>query len=163
MSATKKIGRLSGSIKSKKRSRRRVVSGSSAAVSKRHPLYGFMKGTVTIAPGVDLTEPADPYWGLDLDAFKETLSDKVSPRAIAPPLSALWWAKKGDRDKAHTLVMDEAGAEAAWVHAYLHRMEGDVGNAAYWYAKARRQPATGSLDAEWDVMVAALLDRYSRY
>jgi hypothetical protein len=92
-------------------------------------------------------------------AFALTLSHKVPPRALAAPLAALWWAKKGEWDKAHRLVQDEAGADAAWVHAYLHRVEGDLGNARYWYGQARKPPASGELDAEWTAMVEALLAR----
>ena len=77
------------------------------------------------------------------DAFYRTLSDAAPPAALSPPLAALWWARKGDWDKAHRLVMDEASAQAAWVHAYLHRVEGDLGNAHYWYAQAGRPPARG--------------------
>jgi hypothetical protein len=57
------------------------------------------------------------------------------------------------------MVMDAAGAEAAWVHAYLHRVEGDLGNAKYWYAQAGETPARGDLDSEWAAMVGALLAR----
>jgi hypothetical protein len=53
--------------------------------------------------------------------------------------------------------MDESGRDAAWVHAYLHRVEGDLGNARYWYRQAGRSPAAGALDAEWDAIAAALL------
>jgi hypothetical protein len=90
-------------------------------------------------------------------AFNLTLSHKVPPRALAAPLTALWWAKKGDWEKAHRIVMDEAGQDAAWVHAYLHRVEGDLGNAGYWYRQAHKPAATGDLDAEWAAMVEALL------
>ena len=92
-------------------------------------------------------------------AFRRTLSLAAPPAALAPPLAALWWAGRGDWDKAHRLVMDEAGREAAWVHAYMRRVKGDTGNANYWYAQARRQPAQGDLDAEWEMIVAALLRR----
>jgi hypothetical protein len=89
--------------------------------------------------------------------FQRTLSHKVPPRGLSAPLAALWWAKKGGWDKAHSLVMDESSAEAAWVHAYLHRAEGDLGNARYWYGQARRPPARDALDAEWDAIAAELL------
>jgi hypothetical protein len=89
--------------------------------------------------------------------FQRSLKRETAPRGIAPPLAALWWAKKGAWDKAHTIVMDEDGRDAAWVHAYLHRVEGDAGNAAYWYGQAKRPVAVGPLDAEWDAIVAALL------
>ena len=90
-------------------------------------------------------------------AFKRTLSRAVPPKEAAPALQALWWARKGDWNKAHRAVMDAAGREAAWVHAYLHRVEGDDGNARYWYTQARRGFTKLTLDAEWDEIVAALL------
>jgi hypothetical protein len=90
-------------------------------------------------------------------AFKRSLTRAAPPSALAPPLQALWWAKKGDWDKAHRLIMDEPSRAAAWVHAYLHRVEGDAGNAGYWYRQAKRKPATGGHDAEWEAMVASLL------
>lgn len=96
---------------------------------------------------------------MDYRGFSNSLRDEMPPRGIEPPLAALWWAEKGDWDKAHRLVMDGAGAEAAWVHAFLHRTEGDEGNANYWYAKAGRPPARGDLDAEWVAITAALLAR----
>jgi hypothetical protein len=92
-------------------------------------------------------------------AFGLTLSHKVPPRGLGASLAALWWAKKGEWDKAHRIVMEETGAEAAWVHAYLHRVEGDLGNAGYWYRQARKPVATGDFDAEWAAMVEALLMR----
>jgi hypothetical protein len=69
----------------------------------------------------------------------------------------MWWAAKGDWTQAHRIVMDASGADAAWVHAYLHRLEGDLPNARYWYGVARRPPATGSFDEEWHAIVAALV------
>jgi hypothetical protein len=84
---------------------------------------------------------------------------KVPPKTLSVPLQALWWAKKNEWDKAHRLVMDAHWREAAWVHAYLHRVEGDEGNAGYWYRQAHRRAASGSLDAEWDAIVAALTMR----
>ena len=92
------------------------------------------------------------------DAFQRTLSDSAPPGALCPPLAALWWAKKGDWDKAHRLVMDETSAQAAWVHAYLHRVEGDLGNAGYWYHQARKPAATCDLDVEWAALVETLLN-----
>jgi hypothetical protein len=90
--------------------------------------------------------------------FKRSLSTAGPPARLAPAVAALWWIKKGDWEKAHRLVMDEASREAAWVHAYLHRVEGDIGNAHYWYRQARRDPASGDLDAEWEAILAALLE-----
>jgi hypothetical protein len=89
--------------------------------------------------------------------FKASLSGVKPAGGIAPPLAALWWAAKGDWDAAHKLVQDEDTREAAWVHAYLHRVEGDLGNAGYWYRQAGQPAAKDTLDAEWDRIVAALL------
>ena len=63
-------------------------------------------------------------------------------------LKALSLIAAGDWDAAHALVQDDTSAQAAWVHAYLHRIEGDLHNAGYWYRKAGKTPATGDLDAE---------------
>ena len=61
--------------------------------------------------------------------FKGTLTQKKPPAGLPPALVALWWAGKDQWDKAHQIVMDEGNKECAWVHAYLHRVEGDLGNA----------------------------------
>jgi hypothetical protein len=89
--------------------------------------------------------------------FKRSLTKSEPPSGLSPALVALWWAGKNDWDKAHKLVMSEEGAECAWVHAYLHRLEGDVDNARYWYRQARRPAAVGALADEWAAIVAALL------
>jgi hypothetical protein len=91
--------------------------------------------------------------------FSATLSHAVPPRALPAPLAALWWAKKGDWDKAHRLVMNDESREAAWVHGYLYRVEGDLGNAGYWYRQADRPAAQGTLDSEWRAIVENLLAR----
>jgi hypothetical protein len=92
-----------------------------------------------------------------LAEFRCTLSQHAPAAGLPPALAALWWAAKGDWNKAHEIVMDEGGRDAAWVHAYLHRVEGDLGNARYWYRQAGRSPATGALDAEWEAIVRALI------
>jgi len=89
--------------------------------------------------------------------FERSLSAATPPTELAPAVAALWWAKKGNWDRAHKLVQDEVSKDAAWVHAYLHRVEGDAGNAGYWYRQARRPTASGELDAEWTAIVEALL------
>jgi hypothetical protein len=89
--------------------------------------------------------------------LRATLSDAAPAPDLAPPLQALWWAAKGAWDKAHTIVQDEDTADAAWVHAYLHRVEGDLGNAGYWYRRAGKPTATDSLDVEWERIVSALI------
>jgi len=89
--------------------------------------------------------------------FKRSLTKSEPPSGLSPALVALWWAGKNDWHKAHKLVMNEDGAECAWVHAYLHRLEGDLDNARYWYRQARRPAAGGELADEWAAIVAALL------
>lgn len=76
---------------------------------------------------------------------------------LAPPLKALWHDAQGDWESAHRVAQDVDDDEGAWIHAYLHRKEGDLGNAAYWYRRAGRSVASGELDAEWDTIAAALL------
>ncbi len=89
--------------------------------------------------------------------FKASLSGAAPAPELAAPLAALWWAAKGNWDQAHKIAQDEETAEAAWVHAYLHRVEGDLGNAGYWYRQANKSVATGSLETEWERMASALL------
>jgi hypothetical protein len=91
------------------------------------------------------------------DAFKTLLAKSSPPAGLSLALTALWWAGKDDWNKAHELAMGGDGPECAWVHAYLHRVEGDLDNARYWYRQARRPPATGELAAEWATIAAALL------
>lgn len=89
--------------------------------------------------------------------FKASLSGAAPASTLDAPLAALWWAAKGGWDQAHKIVQDEATADAAWVHAYLHRVEGDLGNAGYWYRQAARPVAAGSLETEWERIASALL------
>jgi hypothetical protein len=91
------------------------------------------------------------------EQFERTLSKAAPPAGVSPPLAALWWAAKGDWNAAHQLIMDHGGSEAAWVHAYLHRVEGDLSNARYWYRQAGRPAATGALSAEWEEISRALV------
>ena len=101
----------------------------------------------------------DECLAMDLAEFKRAAEKPKPPAWLAPPLAALWWAAKGDWDKAHRIVMGESGRDAAWVHAYLHRVEGDRNNAGYWYRQARRPAASGTHEAEWDAIAAALLEK----
>src|ERR1043165_5829984 len=89
--------------------------------------------------------------------FRASLTEGAPAQGLEPPLAALWWAAKGDWNQAHKIVQDEDTADAAWVHAYLHRVEGDLSNAAYWYRKAEKPEASGSLEAEWAGIASALL------
>jgi hypothetical protein len=90
--------------------------------------------------------------------FKASLSGAAPAPGLDAPLAGLWWAAKGNWDQAHKIVQDEDTADAAWVHAYLHRVEGDLGNAGYWYRRAHKPAASGSLESEWEEIVATLLE-----
>jgi hypothetical protein len=71
-------------------------------------------------------------------------------------LNAVRLGLAGDWDRAHRLVQDQEGPAAAWVHAWLHRIEGDLGNAGYWYRLAGKSPAKGSTQSEGEAIAAAL-------
>ena len=93
-----------------------------------------------------------------LGAFRASLADAAPPPGAEPAVQALWWAGKGGWDEAHELAQSGEGtARCDWVHAYLHRVEGDLNNASYWYRRAGREAATGELEAEWAAIAAALL------
>jgi hypothetical protein len=89
--------------------------------------------------------------------LKDSVPAAHPPGGLTAAVEALWWAAKGDWDKAHKIVMDDEGREAAWVHAYLHRVEGDLPNAGYWYRAAGKPAATGALEAEWAAITTELL------
>ena len=93
---------------------------------------------------------------MTLDEFKATLST-AAPPPVAPLLRALWHDAHGDWDEAHRIAQDIEDKAGAWVHAYLHRKEGDLGNAGYWYSRAGQPVATDSLDDEWARIVTALV------
>jgi hypothetical protein len=92
------------------------------------------------------------------EEFDSSLSAAGPPAGCPPALTALWHDGRGDWDAAHRVAQDVDDANGAWVHAYLHRKEGDLGNAAYWYRRAGKPVATTSLDREWHTIVSALLD-----
>lgn len=88
-------------------------------------------------------------------ALIEKTKDEIGQLSVA--LRALWHAAHDDWDAAHRLVQDDPSSECAWVHAYLHRVEGDLGNARYWYHRAGKTPATDrSLAQELDEVIDAL-------
>ncbi|GAB4419243.1 MAG: hypothetical protein OHK0039_31490 [Bacteroidia bacterium] len=92
-----------------------------------------------------------------MEAFLQSLQGVEPPAGLSPALLALWHDGRGDWAQAHALVQDEPDRASAWVHAYLHRKEGDTWNADYWYRHAGRQRPQLSLEAEWQALVAALL------
>ena len=97
---------------------------------------------------------------MSLEELRSSIARDTAPPASASlPLQALWHDARGDWDRAHQCAQDDPGRDGSWVHAYLHRKEGDLGNAGYWYARARRQmpAASVTLEAEWTDIAQALL------
>lgn len=93
---------------------------------------------------------------MDYAAFQRLLAADEAP-ILSPALRALWQLGRGDWHGAHATVQAVGGADAARVHAHLHRVEGDPGNAAYWYRRAGCPVETGSLEAEWRALVEEFL------
>ena len=94
---------------------------------------------------------------MTLDAFTRSLENDAPPEGLPRLLLALWHAARGDWTRAHELAQAEDDRPSAWVHAYLHRKEGDLSNAAYWYRRAGRPVADGPFEPEWREIAASLL------
>ena len=96
---------------------------------------------------------------MDLVYFKQSLATAKAPAGFDIYLEALWEDGRGNWDRAHTLIQDLTDRKAAWIHAYLHRKEGDIWNADYWYSKAGKKRPEMTLEEEWEHLVAALLEQ----
>lgn len=94
---------------------------------------------------------------MTLDEFRATLRAAAPPEGLSPSLEALWRIANDEWDAAHRLVQSGAGAEGAWVHAHLHRIEGDLTNASFWYRRAGRPVCKVPLDDEWAEIAEDLL------
>jgi hypothetical protein len=94
---------------------------------------------------------------MDLAGFRATLSAPEPPPALSHALRALWLDARGDWNGAHDAAQADEGGLGDWVHAYLHRKEGDAGNAAYWYRRAGKRVCRDSLEEEWDAIAGELL------
>ena len=88
-----------------------------------------------------------------MNTFKESLGLLAPDENLSPVLKSLWYDAKGDWNKAHAEVDHLRDLDATWVHAYLHRKEGDLWNADYWYTKAKKPRPTCSLQEEWENLV----------
>lgn len=89
--------------------------------------------------------------------IEEFKASNIIPKGISVYLESLWYDKKGDWQKSHTIIQDVEDKKAAWIHAYLHRKEGDIWNADYWYNRAGRKRPSVSLEQEWEDLVKVFL------
>jgi hypothetical protein len=94
---------------------------------------------------------------MNLTEFQLSQNQSTPPAGLSLALQALWFEAKGDWGKAHELAQEDGGSEGDWVHAYLHRKEGDASNARYWYSRAGKPVYAGSLEEEWAAISEALL------
>jgi|SRR5579862_2989735 len=95
---------------------------------------------------------------MTLDQFRDSIHLDAPPSHLGPALGGLWWDAKGHWDRAHESAQQDEGVAGAWVHAYLHRKEGDISNAGYWYRRAGKPVCKSSLDQEWSEIAEALLN-----
>ena len=93
----------------------------------------------------------------NIEEFKQSLSLSQPPAELNVYLTSLWYDGKGDWDKSHEVIQDVPDKTASWIHAYLHRKEGDIWNADYWYSKAGRSRPSASLQNEWESLVSFCL------
>ena len=91
--------------------------------------------------------------------LRSSAEDAAPPAGLSRDLQALWHDARGDWERAHALAQEGSDPESAWVHAYLHRKEGDEANAEYWYTLADRPAGVGDWRAEWEAVARALLAR----
>lgn len=95
---------------------------------------------------------------MTLQEFRDSLMHKDPPK-LSLALVGLWWDAKGDWKSAHESAQQDEGPAGSWVHAYLHRKEGDQSNAEYWYRRAQKTPARNALEQEWQEITGALLQK----
>ncbi|WP_162918366.1 hypothetical protein [Taklimakanibacter deserti] len=98
---------------------------------------------------------------MDLKSFRDLVEKPEPPQGLSLALQALWWDAKGDWKKAHHCAQERDDEAGMWVHAYLHRKEGDLSNADYWYRRCRKTPAKVSLDEEWESLAQSFLAQKS--
>jgi hypothetical protein len=94
---------------------------------------------------------------MTVQELKATINHPKPPEKLSPLLQSLWYDAKGDWESAHNIAQDINSDDGSWVHAYLHRKEGDNGNASYWYHRAKRQMPAYTLEKEWEEIAAYFL------
>ena len=95
---------------------------------------------------------------MDLTEFRASTAAAEPPAGLSLPLQTLWWEAKGDWQRAHACAQEDHTPNGAIVHAYLHRVEGDLSNARGWYSRAGRPPATCELAEEWSALASEFLN-----
>ena len=94
---------------------------------------------------------------MNFEEFRDSLARSNPPGGLSVHLQSLWYDARNDWNEAHEIIQDVEDSDGSWIHAYLHRKEGDLGNADYWYRKAGRQRPDESLLEEWSVIVKSML------
>jgi hypothetical protein len=94
---------------------------------------------------------------MTLQEFQDSLLQAEPPSDASFALAGLWWDAKGDWTRAHESAQQDEGPEGSWVHAYLHRKEGDISNAGYWYSRAGKSQSNASFELEWEQIAESLL------
>jgi len=94
---------------------------------------------------------------MNLEQFEQSLEKPTLPEGLTPALQALWIDAKGDWHTAHEKIQDDPSAEASWIHAYLHRKEGDESNARYWYSRVGKKFPSVTLPEEWRMIATTLI------
>ncbi len=95
---------------------------------------------------------------MTLQEFKASLEQETPPTGLTRAQLALWQAGKGDWAGSHATTQEPGDPNVDWVHAYLHREEGDLNNAGYWYRRAGKPASTASLQEEWEAIAKELLE-----
>ena len=94
---------------------------------------------------------------MQFDELINSTKEDAPPQSLSKPLQAMWYARKGDWETAHNIAQSISTELGFWIHAYLHRVEGDLSNAYYWYKRAGKPPHSGSTDAEADDIINSIL------
>ena len=92
--------------------------------------------------------------------FQKICDKDVPPQELNKLLTAMWYDFRGDWDTAHSIAQDIPDSDGSWIHAYLHRKEGDQANASYWYSRAGKPKPNISLEKEREQITIFLLDAY---
>ena len=94
---------------------------------------------------------------MQFDEFINSTKEDTPPQSLSEPLQAIWYARKGDWETAHNIAQSISSELGSWIHAYLHRVEGDLSNADYWYKRAGKPPHSGLTEAKADDIVNSIL------